>query len=219
MKQMSFFDHPGVSVEETRTRLVRDVLCAYAAEQQLIGSLVGQKNADKLFATFPSMQVLLNAGVDELATAVSKKTARKLFAIFNLSKKALQNNVTRIQNDEDVFKLMRPYATADREHFWVITLNVRMQVIGIHELYKGSLDGVGCMRAAEIFRPAIVVNAHSVILVHNHPSNNCDPSPSDLKFTKEMVMAGNGLNIEVRDHIVIGREHCSIRKRAPHVFR
>ena len=59
-------------------------------------------------------------------------------------------------------------------------------------------------RPAEVFRPAVIENAPSVIIVHNHPSGNPEPSPEDAQGTKDLVAAGKLLDIEVLDHVIIG---------------
>jgi len=85
----------------------------------------------------------------------------------------------------------------------VLVLNTRNRVLDIVEVYKGSLNSAQ-IRVAEIFRPAIRLNAAAIIVVHNHPSGDPTPSPDDVSVTRAMVEAGENLDVSVLDHIVIG---------------
>jgi DNA repair protein RadC len=219
MKQLSFFDYPDLTVEDKPQQQVREVLCAYAEEQKLLAGIIGQANARKLFEAFPGTQLIVNASVSELAVAVGEKAAQKLQAILNLSRKVFNDNVTHIGGPKDVYDLMQRYATADKEHFWVITLNTRMNVLGVHQIYSGSINAVSNFRLAELLRPAIVMNANGIILVHNHPTGESDPSSQDIGATRELYRAGKELGISVLDHIVIGKDYCSIKENSPTAFQ
>lgn len=92
----------------------------------------------------------------------------------------------------------------DQEYLYVILLDTRNRVIGKPvEVYHGSLN-TSLIRVGEIFRHAIKVNAAAVIVVHNHPSGQPDPSPEDVAVTRAIVEAGKLLDIDVLDHVVIG---------------
>lgn len=95
-------------------------------------------------------------------------------------------------------------AVLEQEHLRVILLDTRNHVMGIAELYHGSLNS-SVVRVGEVFRPAIQMNAASILVVHNHPSGDPTPSPDDIVVTKSMVQAGGLLDIEVLDHLVIGQ--------------
>jgi DNA repair protein RadC len=91
-----------------------------------------------------------------------------------------------------------------QENLWVINLDTRNRVTYIDKLYQGSLNS-SMVRVGEIFRQAIQRNAASVIIVHNHPSGDPSPSPEDVTLTRALVQAGKLLDLEVLDHLVIGR--------------
>jgi DNA repair protein RadC len=101
----------------------------------------------------------------------------------------------------------------NQEELWVILLDTRNRLIHIEEVYKGSLNS-SQVRVAELFRAAIVRNAASIILAHNHPSGDPSPSPEDAALTRAVVEIGNKLDIAVLDHLVIGRgTYVSMKER------
>ena len=95
--------------------------------------------------------------------------------------------------------------TSDREIFLALHLNTK------HRLLSYEVVSVGCLYSSvvhprEIFKGAILSNAHSLILCHNHPSGEVEPSVSDLKLTQRLKMAGDIIGIEVLDHMIFGSE-------------
>ena len=100
-----------------------------------------------------------------------------------------------------------------QEHLWTILLDTRNRLISIERLYQGSLNS-STVRVGELFRAAIQKNACGIIIVHNHPSGDPSPSPEDVNLTRSVVQAGKLLDIEVLDHLVIGRDHhVSLKER------
>ena len=85
----------------------------------------------------------------------------------------------------------------------VMLLDTRNHLLGIEQVYKGSLN-LSLVRVGELFRAAIQKNAASILLAHNHPSGDPTPSPEDVALTRSVVQAGKLLDIEVLDHLVIG---------------
>ncbi len=88
--------------------------------------------------------------------------------------------------------------------FGVLTMGSTL-MIATQTVYKGSLN-MSIVRTAEIFREAIRRNAPAIIVFHNHPSGDPSPSPEDVSVTRNMVAAGTILDIELLDHIVIGKQ-------------
>jgi DNA repair protein RadC len=104
-------------------------------------------------------------------------------------------------------------AGLEQEHLRVALLNTRNRVIDIAEVCTGSLN-MAAVRAADIFREAVRQNAAALILVHNHPSGDPTPSAEDVRLTAEARSAGELLDLEVLDHLVIGRgAFVSLRER------
>jgi len=114
----------------------------------------------------------------------------------------------------DAATVLRAYLQgADREYLVVMLLDTRCRVIGINTVSIGTLDS-SVITGREVFKAAILANAHSIILGHNHPSGDPNPSPADIHVTKALVEAGKVLDIEVQDHIIIGElRHVSLKER------
>lgn len=93
-------------------------------------------------------------------------------------------------------------SSSDREMLLSILLNTKLQLIGVETVSIGNLNM--CLTSpAEIFKSAILANANSIILAHNHPSGDANPSEQDVEFTKRMIKAGMLMNIRVMDHIIV----------------
>ncbi len=91
---------------------------------------------------------------------------------------------------------------ADREHFVVLMVDCKNHVIGINTVSIGTLCG-SLVSPREVFKPAILGNAASIVLGHNHPSGNTEPSKEDIATTKRLVEAGKLMDIPVLDHIIV----------------
>ena len=100
-----------------------------------------------------------------------------------------------------------------QENLWVLLLDTRNRLMFIEKLYQGSLNA-STVRVGELFKAAIQRNAAAVILTHNHPSGDPTPSAEDAAMTRAAVQAGKLLDIEVLDHLVIGRgKFVSLKER------
>ncbi len=101
----------------------------------------------------------------------------------------------------------------DQEVVKVLLLDTRNRLLGVVEVYRGSLN-TSMIRVGELFREAIKQNAASIIVAHNHPSGDPSPSPDDVAITRLMVEAGRLLDIEVHDHLIIGQNRfVSLKER------
>jgi DNA repair protein RadC len=129
-----------------------------------------------------------------------------------------QDGHIRVQNiskPEEILKSIQSLALSDREVLVGLYLNSRNQVIAYHEISMGSVN-LNIVHPREVFKPAIIKNACSVIVAHNHPSNNADPSQADLDVTRRLKTAGMILGIKLVDHIIItpaGKAYSIIKGR------
>ena len=119
-----------------------------------------------------------------------------------------------IHSPADAAELVRYEMSAlEQEELRVLLLDTRNHVMHIETVYRGSLNS-SQIRVGELFRPAIRRNAAAIIIIHNHPSGDPTPSPDDAAVTRAIVQAGKLLDIDVLDHLVIGRgRYISLKER------
>jgi DNA repair protein RadC len=109
--------------------------------------------------------------------------------------------------------LMSEMQFLEQEQMRTVLLDTRNRVLRTHTVYVGSLN-TAMVRIGELFRDAIRANCAALIVVHNHPSGDPTPSPEDVAVTRMIVEAGKLLDIDVLDHIVIGRKrYVSLKER------
>jgi DNA repair protein RadC len=110
-----------------------------------------------------------------------------------------------VKSPQDAYEFLRlEMESLEQEQLRAITLNTRHGIISAPMIYQGTVNCTN-VRLAEVFRPAIVDNATAIIIAHNHPSGDSSPSPEDITLSRELVKAGQLLDVEVLDHIVIGK--------------
>jgi len=109
-----------------------------------------------------------------------------------------------LRKAQDVHVYLQPYLRGcNRERFLVLVLDVQNRLQGLHEVSKGTLTS-SLVHPREVFAPAIVASAASILVVHNHPSGDPEPSQADRDVTRRLVRAGRLLGIPVLDHIICG---------------
>lgn len=121
-----------------------------------------------------------------------------------------------IRSPEDVHKFARDYIRIherSEEHLYMICMTVKNRIIGVFELSHGNINS-SIFGTREMFQKALLANAASIIVMHNHPSGDPTPSKEDVKATERAVEAGRIIGIEVLDHIIVGDErYCSLKER------
>jgi len=111
-----------------------------------------------------------------------------------------------VSRPDDIYELVRPEMEhLVQEQARVVLLDTRCHVLDVVLVYQGNVNSTS-FRPAELLRDAVILNAPSLVLVHNHPSGDPEPSPPDITLTKELVKAGEILGIEVADHVIVGRD-------------
>ncbi|MDO8690502.1 MAG: JAB domain-containing protein [Dehalococcoidia bacterium] len=111
-----------------------------------------------------------------------------------------------VTTPDAVAKMMTKYLSgADREHFVVVALDTRLHVIGVNTVSVGALDQ-SVVHPREVFKYAVLTNAASLILCHNHPSGDLEPSEEDIRTTRRLKQAGEILGIGVVDHIIVHQD-------------
>lgn len=151
---------------------------------------------------------LAKTGVSELRQykGVGKVKAIKLVAAFEIARRVeafTEQPRARIKSPEDAVQWFRPFLRDLRhEVFIVILLDGASQIIKDVKVSEGTLNA-SLVHPREVFKAALDERAASVILMHNHPSGNPDPSGEDLVVTRQLVEAGRIMGIPVRDHIIV----------------
>ncbi|AIE61763.1 JAB domain-containing protein [Bacillus methanolicus] len=111
--------------------------------------------------------------------------------------------VHKIYNPKNVAELATAYiADEDREVFLVMMLNTKNEVVGLHRAHVGSLNA-SIVHPREVMKAAILNNAASIIVSHQHPSGDTTPSREDIEVTKRLAEAGKIIGIEVLDHVIV----------------
>lgn len=166
--------------------------------------------AHRLLSTFGGLGGLASASFAELerVKGLGLAMAAQVHAALELGKRLLSLPPTErpaIRGPEDIASLlMADMSLLPQESLRVVLLNTRNQVLGVQEVYRGNVN-TALVRTAEVFREAVRQTCPSIIVVHNHPSGDPTPSAEDVEVTRRLVAAGRLLDIEVLDHIVIGK--------------
>jgi len=116
------------------------------------------------------------------------------------------DEVIKLSNPTDVYDLVKDeLANSDREMLLSVMLTVKNQLIGVETVSIGLINTTS-MLPREIFKSAILANAVSIVLCHNHPSGELIPSKEDIQFTNVIVDAGKLLGISVFDHLIVSNK-------------
>ena len=164
--------------------------------------------ADFLLSHFGSLEALSRAPIGELMKikGVGEAKAIELKAAFALAARLARSEAEAraIETAADVAQLLgEEMRLLDYESVRVICLNTKHMVLAVEEVTRGTLNE-SLFHPREALRPAIARQAHAVILVHNHPSGNTQPSTADLHVTRRMKAAAEVLQIELLDHVILG---------------
>jgi DNA repair protein RadC len=132
--------------------------------------------------------------------------ACEIVACFELGKRLLKGKKARIYiKPKEIWEELKDLRNLKKEHFVVFYLDSRNQEIKREIISIGSLTA-NLVHPREVFEPAVKNLAAQIILTHNHPSGDPEPSEDDLEITKRLVEAGKLLDIEVIDHIIVVKD-------------
>jgi DNA repair protein RadC len=178
-------------------------------DAELLSMILGGKNA-----LTKSEYILNNISIDKILETIPEE----LKHIYNLSNSQTQNlenfksfrkralikkELNQIRSSADVKDLLVPYfANLNHEEFFYILLNRSNRVLKIEQLSKGGISGT-VTDVRILFKNAVLASASGVVVAHNHPSGNLNPSESDTKITAKIKEAGNLLDIQLLDHLII----------------
>jgi len=164
----------------------------------------------RLLKDFNGLTGLQQATFTEICNqhGIGKAKAAQIKAAIDLGRRlAIKSTEDRVivHSPEDAADMVQyEMSSLEQEQLRVLLLNTRNHILGVRTIYQGSLNS-SQVRVGELFRPAIRENAAAIIVVHNHPSGDPSPSPDDVAITKAIIKAGKLLDIQVLDHLIIGR--------------
>lgn len=138
---------------------------------------------------------------------IGKDKAATLLAAFEISRRILSQgkwySQKKITSPKDVAEIFIPLLRDElKEQFIVVCLNSANKIIKYEKISVGNLNS-SIVHPREVFKAAIENNSASIILIHNHPSENPEPSNEDISITKKLVEAGKIMDILIFDHIII----------------
>jgi len=107
------------------------------------------------------------------------------------------------RQSKDVYEAMQTFAKSDREMFFIVFLNTRNRMLDYVVHTVGTID-CSAVYARDVIRSAVMRNASSIIICHNHPSGDPEPSTGDKEITKVLVTAFEIVGIRILDHVVLG---------------
>ncbi len=132
---------------------------------------------------------------------LGKAKASQILAVIELTKR-FGVDTPEILSAEDVWKLCTDIRDSKREHFVAFYLDTQNRLIERQIISIGTLN-VSLVHPREVFEPAIKLSAASIIVAHNHPSGDADPSPEDREVTKRLTEAGKILGVDLADHVIV----------------
>jgi DNA repair protein RadC len=183
-------------------------------DAELLALLVGSgdrsvRAARRLLDRFGSLGAVTAAHPAELRLAgVAALTAARVAAVEEIGRRTAREqpeSAWLIRTPADAAEpLIDTLGALEREELRVLLLDTKNVVTGVRTVYRGNLAG-SSVRVGEVFRDAVRACAAAIVVAHNHPSGDPSPSGEDLRITTELVEAGHLLDIELLDHLVIGR--------------
>ncbi|MDR3597694.1 DNA repair protein RadC [Clostridium sp.] len=193
------------------------------SDTELLGLIIKEKSnemiSDNLVNKFSSLDnLLINTSEEELKSikGLSNKRIEQIKAIAEISRRLYsKSNIKnyKINTPSDIANyIMNDLRFLNQEHFIVISLNTKNMILNSKTIFIGTLNS-SLVHPREIFLQAIKSSANSIIVCHNHPSGDVNPSQEDINITLRLKECGKILGINLIDHIIIGdTNHKSLKE-------
>jgi DNA repair protein RadC len=199
--------------------LAKEEFSLYGSEgtnlQNLLAILIGSKADASVTGSLAGLGV---SGLSEISkeellsySGIGEISANRILAAFSLGtlfNKQKKEPSFFIRSPEDAAKYLDDMKFLNQEYFEVLFLNTKNMVLARRTIFKGSLNASIC-HPREVFKEALKLSAASIIVAHNHPSGNPQPSREDIEVTKRLVEVAKIMGIELLDHIIIGKDSFS----------
>ncbi|MFY9463005.1 MAG: DNA repair protein RadC [Candidatus Sungiibacteriota bacterium] len=150
-------------------------------------------------------KTIADAGVDELRRVPGLGLAKscEIIACFELGRRLLQGKKsTLLLSPEEVWQELKDIRNQKKEHFIIFFLDARNQEIAREVISVGTLT-MSVVHPREVFETAIARSAAQILLAHNHPSGDPEPSGEDIRVTAQLIEAGKILGIQILDHVIV----------------
>lgn len=169
------------------------------------------KTLEKIYLNFPEISY-------DMLDQLEEEDKNILLSVFQFYQR-IKEKEKRIRSPKDVFTLLKDIAKRRQENFIVISLDSSMKIIQKRTVFIGTLNTT-FVHPREVFADPIVDRACGIIVAHNHPSSNVEPSSEDDVVTSRLVDAGKILGIEVYDHVILSKDsYYSYKEKKPEFFR
>lgn len=183
------------------------------SDQELLAIILGKgtQKLDVLSLSRKIVKLLDEKGIDfdvnELLKVEGIGTAKAalLAAAFEFVRRRIRPEGVKINKPSDVLPLINHFADRSQEHFLCVSLNGAHEVLSLRVITIGLVNKTQ-VHPREVFADVIAERATAIIVAHNHPSGNLEPSDSDRRLTQQLVEAGQILGIKVLDHIIISKK-------------
>lgn len=191
----------------------------YLSEEVLLSEFIAPEIAKQLITEYASIyNVMMHTSEKQLAsvTGLGKAKIKRLAymkAVIQRIEQERKKQIQSIARPKDVVVYCADMQDLQQEEFRVLFLNTKNRILGQKRIFLGTVNS-SLVSAREVFHAAVQNMATNIILLHNHPSGDPTPSREDQESTKQLVLAGKILNIQVIDHVIIGRNgYCSLKEK------
>ena len=200
---------------------------ATLGDNELLAIVIGHGQANASALDLANLVLAASGGLDGLARArhdelrrvpgIGTVRAAQMLAAVELGRRTVvrgRGERLRVTSPRTVAEFLIPqYGARSVEQFGVVLLDTKHRVLRTTVLSVGTLDA-SLVHPREVFREATSAGAAALVLFHNHPSGDPEPSADDVTLTRRLVSAGILMGIDVIDHIVLGdARYCSFRER------
>lgn len=163
--------------------------------------------AQKILGKY-SLENLQDLSVNQLKAiaGIGEAKALQVIALAEIGKRlnSAKKQKKRIKKPQDVYEHMKENVkNLKQEHFFVLSLDTKNKILAEKIIAIGTLNAA-LLHPREIFKEAIKNSANSIIIVHNHPTGDPEPSNEDIKITEDIMKAAELIGINVLDHIILG---------------
>jgi DNA repair protein RadC len=220
VREMAEDDRPRERLERCGAEALKDAELVAVLFRTGTRALNAVALAETLLAHFGSnLRRVSQASLEEIqeVKGIGRVKAIEIKAALELGKRLAAHQrppVDRIRSAEDVARLlMHTFKEYETEHFKTLMMNTKNEVVKVHEVSHGGIDGTDAM-PRDVLRQAVRDGAVAIIVAHNHPSGDPEPSRADIALTKRLSEAAQIVGISLLDHVVFGDgRHVSLKER------